>query len=362
MRWLTSLNTGEPLHAPQRSPAPYGTVRPCAPASWSPSTPPRSPTTRSTTTTWPAASGSAAAWCRASTSTPTCAGGRWPPGARLAGAGHDAGPLPLPTYDGETVTVTFDEARRRAVAVTNGAGVEVAAGSAACPGPPAQGRPCRARRQTPRPTRGRRDPATSWAPRPRRRSPAGVSRGADPRHRARQLGRDLRRRRARPYLADVREELPLYAEQGIAHPGWVLRLANRILSGNVVLGPWIHVGSAVRHHGPVHDGAKVSCRGTVAEEYERKGHRFVRLDLGVVPTSSSSPPSTTPPSTCPARSPPPADCAGRVRSCRRAAAVGGDAVGRVSGRRRRGRRRPASRPPRRAAVPPGGSGSPPSPR
>ena len=86
----------------------------------------------------------------------------------------------------------------------------------------------------------------------------------------------------RPYLAEVREELPVYADEGIAHPGWVLRLANRILSGNVVLGPWIHVGSDVRHHDLVHDGAKVSCRGTVAEEFERKGHRFVRLDLAVL--------------------------------------------------------------------------------
>ena len=39
------------------------------------------------------------------------------------------------------------------------------------------------------------------------------------------------------YLADVREELPLYREDGIAHPGWVLRDANYVLSGNVRLGP-----------------------------------------------------------------------------------------------------------------------------
>jgi hypothetical protein len=39
------------------------------------------------------------------------------------------------------------------------------------------------------------------------------------------------------------------------------------------------VGSSVVHHGVVHDGALVSCRGSVAAEYERKGHRFVDLDL-----------------------------------------------------------------------------------
>ena len=51
------------------------------------------------------------------------------------------------------------------------------------------------------------------------------------------------------YLADVRERLPLYRDQGIAHPGWILRDANYVLSPNVRLGPWIHVESVVQHHG-----------------------------------------------------------------------------------------------------------------
>lgn len=84
---------------------------------------------------------------------------------------------------------------------------------------------------------------------------------------------------ASAYLADARETLAVYADEGVAHPGWVLRQANRILAANVVLGPWIHVGSEVAHHGVVRDGQTVSCRGRVAAEYERKGHRFVQLDL-----------------------------------------------------------------------------------
>ena len=81
------------------------------------------------------------------------------------------------------------------------------------------------------------------------------------------------------YLADVREDLPLYREEGVAHPGWVLRDANYVLSANVRLGPWIHVESVVQHHGVVHDGQEVGCRGIVTEEWEHKGHRFVRLDV-----------------------------------------------------------------------------------
>jgi hypothetical protein len=81
------------------------------------------------------------------------------------------------------------------------------------------------------------------------------------------------------YLDDVREDLPLYADEGVAHPGWVLRDANYVLSTNVRLGPWIHVESVVQHHAVVRDGQAVGCRAIVTEEWEHKGHRFVRLDV-----------------------------------------------------------------------------------
>jgi hypothetical protein len=84
------------------------------------------------------------------------------------------------------------------------------------------------------------------------------------------------------YLADVRETLPLYADRRVAHPGWLLRDANYVLSRNVVLGPWIHVESVVRHHGPVADGEVVEARATVTREWEHKGHRFVELDVGLL--------------------------------------------------------------------------------
>jgi len=84
------------------------------------------------------------------------------------------------------------------------------------------------------------------------------------------------------YLSEVGEILPLYAEHRVAHPGWLLRDANRVLSANVRLGPWIHVESVVQHHGLVHDGDIVHARATVTREWERKGHRFVELDVGLL--------------------------------------------------------------------------------
>jgi len=85
--------------------------------------------------------------------------------------------------------------------------------------------------------------------------------------------------KAAEYLDEVRETLPLYAEAGVAHPGWLLRDANYVLSSNVRLGPWIHVESAVQHHGLVRHGDLVSARARVTREWERKGHRLVELDV-----------------------------------------------------------------------------------
>lgn len=84
------------------------------------------------------------------------------------------------------------------------------------------------------------------------------------------------------YLEDVREADPIYAREGLGHPGMVLRTGNWLLSHNVVLGPWMHVGSTVRNLGCVHVGEEVVAHGRVSANYERKGHRFVELDAVVL--------------------------------------------------------------------------------
>ena len=84
------------------------------------------------------------------------------------------------------------------------------------------------------------------------------------------------------YLKDVREDLTLYSEERIVHPGWLLRLANRALSMNVKLGPWIHVGSRLDNFAAAHYGDTIEARASVAKQYEHKGHRFVELDVLLV--------------------------------------------------------------------------------
>jgi len=88
--------------------------------------------------------------------------------------------------------------------------------------------------------------------------------------------------RAREYLASIGADHPVPVSAAAAHPGWLLLFANLALSNNVVLSPWIHVSSDVTLHSSATDCERVSALSRVAEEYERKGHRFVELDVAIV--------------------------------------------------------------------------------
>ena len=84
------------------------------------------------------------------------------------------------------------------------------------------------------------------------------------------------------YLEDLREAEALYVREGLIHPGLILRTCNWALMHNVILGPWIHVGSTVQHVAAARVGQALSLRARVTANYERKGHRFVELDAVVV--------------------------------------------------------------------------------
>lgn len=66
------------------------------------------------------------------------------------------------------------------------------------------------------------------------------------------------------------------------YPAALLTLSNHLLMQNVQLGPWLHAASELRHFGLAREGDRLSVRGRVADRFERKGHRFVVLDIVVV--------------------------------------------------------------------------------
>ena len=161
-----------------------------------------------------------------------------------------------PAYDGDTVTASIDDGQ---LELRDSAGNVCAAGSAGVAAPP----PVLDIPAVPLPAT--RPPASEAS-----LAPGTVLGAIEHRFHADKAG---------DYLSMVAEDLPLYADKGFAHPGWLLLDANDVLVGNVVLGPWIHVGSRAHYLSPVTDGQLVSTRAQVAECYERKGHRFVSLDV-----------------------------------------------------------------------------------
>ena len=84
------------------------------------------------------------------------------------------------------------------------------------------------------------------------------------------------------YLSDVRERDPIYAREGLGHPGLLQRVMNKVLVDNAILGPWIHVGSRMQLLSAAAVGDRLTARAKVTGNYEKKGHRFVEFDALVV--------------------------------------------------------------------------------
>lgn len=80
-------------------------------------------------------------------------------------------------------------------------------------------------------------------------------------------------------LEEVGETLDLYRLERIVHPGHLLRFADQVLSANVDLPPWLHVGSFVRNYGLVHWNDSLSVRARVIGTFVRKRNQFIQLDV-----------------------------------------------------------------------------------
>ncbi|HYL78477.1 MAG TPA: hotdog fold domain-containing protein [Bryobacteraceae bacterium] len=68
----------------------------------------------------------------------------------------------------------------------------------------------------------------------------------------------------------------------VAEPRAVLQFSNEILVRNFKLGPWIHTGSEIQNYSAVRSGDLISARGRIHDRYERKGHKFVVVDVMLI--------------------------------------------------------------------------------
>jgi len=84
------------------------------------------------------------------------------------------------------------------------------------------------------------------------------------------------------YLDAISEALPLYRDEGVVHPGALLRMVNALLVRNVALGPWIHTASSCVFLGVATVPTVLRAHGVVTEAFERNGHDYVRYDAVVL--------------------------------------------------------------------------------
>jgi hypothetical protein len=79
------------------------------------------------------------------------------------------------------------------------------------------------------------------------------------------------------YAAQVADGLPVY--QQFIHPHWALATANYMLVRSYIMPAWIHVGSEITQHRPLLVDSDVIIDAACIEQWERKGHEFVKLDI-----------------------------------------------------------------------------------
>lgn len=172
-----------------------------------------------------------------------------------------------PVYDGETATVTAEGTADGLILQMTSRGMLCATGTAAVPGAVPQAPALDSFAVPPAPPEDRPSAdETSLA--------VGTTLGIRPLLVTPAFAAD--------YLRDVRETDLLYAREGLVHPATILRAGNWVLSHNVVLGPWMHVGSTVSHFALARVGDELTACGRVVANYDHKGHQFAEVDVLVV--------------------------------------------------------------------------------
>jgi len=190
------------------------------------------------------------------------------PAARWGRAWVERGTMTVrllkPVYEGDVIALAMDDGG--ALEAVNADGVVCAAGTTTRPDEPG-----------PRPVIA----AYPTAPLPTERVPPTPD-GLDRLDRLGSLEWGFHAEHAPDFLTMVDDELPLWRDEAVAHPGWLVQWANWVFAANVALGPWIHVSSDVTHHSAAVDGDRLSIRGRVASRFEKGGHCFAQLDLLIV--------------------------------------------------------------------------------
>lgn len=82
------------------------------------------------------------------------------------------------------------------------------------------------------------------------------------------------------FVDDMRDPLDCYrGKNGLVHPAQWAAQANRVLMGNIRLGPWVHTSSEIQHWAQARAGQHLSLRSRVVSLTEKRGNEIVTADM-----------------------------------------------------------------------------------
>lgn len=88
------------------------------------------------------------------------------------------------------------------------------------------------------------------------------------------------------YLDDIDAHDPRFRGgadgEPIIHPGWYTSIANRALSQNFLLGPWMHTRSEIQHLSAGRLGGDYTGYSTLVAAFEKRGHEYASVDVLIV--------------------------------------------------------------------------------
>lgn len=83
------------------------------------------------------------------------------------------------------------------------------------------------------------------------------------------------------YLRRSSEMAPVFRDEGLANPGFILGLTNWVLGRNVKMSPWLHLQTDSQHHRAITPGTELVVEAAISDLFEKKGHEFVDVEVGV---------------------------------------------------------------------------------
>jgi len=83
------------------------------------------------------------------------------------------------------------------------------------------------------------------------------------------------------YVRDASQSAPIYRDEGVASPGFILGMTNWLLGQNVRMPAWLHLETECQHFRAIEPGSELVVEAAVADLFEKKGHRFVDVDVEI---------------------------------------------------------------------------------